>query len=137
MCNQTTEEAKYKKYDKVVATVLINVIIEKERCGKFLIYDFDQTDDGNKLYFNVTTIEADLQKEKIYLDMPLLDFLSFWKKRRKNRRNLRWLNPIQKKRLPAENKTSTSIMMDFICERLKLNYHLFKEINDEYYGWID
>jgi hypothetical protein len=69
--------------------------------------------------------------------MPLLDFIFFWKKRRKKRHNLRWLNPIQKKKLSDEDKTSVSIIMDFICVQLKLNYRLFKEINDEYYGWID
>lgn len=137
MCEQMTEETKYKMYDNVVSTVMMNVIVEKQRCGKFLIYDFDQTDDGNKLYFNVTLVAADLEKEKIYLDMPLLDFIFFWKKRRKNRKNLRWFNPIQKKKLSDENKTSVSIIMDFICEELKINYRLFKEINDEYYGWID
>lgn len=130
-------EEKYKQYDNVVSTIMMNIIIEKQRCGKFLIYDFDQTDDGNKLYFNVMTVAADLAKEKIYLDMPLLDFIFFWKKRRKKRSNLRWLNPFQKRKLSDENKTSALIIMDFICEQLNLNYHLFKEINDEYYGWID
>lgn len=137
MYEQMTEETKYKMYDNVVSTVMMNVIVEKQRCGKFLIYDFDQTDDGNKLYFNVTLVAADLAKEKIYLDMPLLDFIFFWKKRRKNRKNLRWFGPFQKRKLSDENKTSTLIIMDFICEQLNLNYRLFKEINDEYYGWID
>ena len=130
-------EDKHKQYDQVVQTVMTNVLVERQRCGKFLIYDFDQTDDGNRLYFNVMSVAADLEKEKIYLDMPLLDFIFFWKKRRKNRKNLRWLNPLQKKKLPDENKTSALIIMDFICEQLNLNYRLFKEINDEYYGWID
>lgn len=137
MCEQMTEETKYKMYDNVVSTVMMNVIVEKQRCGKFLIYDFDQTDDGNKLYFNVMSVAADLEKEKIYLDMPLLDFIFFWKKRRKNRKNLRWFGPLQKRKLSDENKTSTLIIMDFICEQLNLNYRLFKEINDEYYGWIE
>lgn len=130
-------EDKYKQYDQVVQTVMTNILVERQRCGKFIIYDFDQTEDGNKLYFNVTAVAADLNKEKIYLNMPLLDFIFFWKKRRKNRKNLRWLNPIQKKKLSDEDKTSVSIIMDFICVQLKLNYRLFKEINDEYYGWID
>lgn len=130
-------EDKYKQYDQVVQTVMTNVLVERQRCGRFIIYDFDQTEDGNKLYFNVTAVAADLNKEKIYLNMPLLDFIFFWKKRRKKRKNLRWLNPIQKKKLPDENKTSTFIIMEFICKTLNLNYHLFKEINDEYYGWVD
>lgn len=130
-------ENKYIQYDNVVKTVMTNILVERERCGKYILYDFQPSDDADKLYFNVAAIAADLNKEKIYLGMPLLDFIFFWKKRRKKRHNLRWLNPIQKKKLSDEDKTSVSIIMDFICVQLKLNYRLFKEINDEYYGWID
>ena len=130
-------EDKYTQYDNVVSTIMTNILIERERCGKYILYDFHPSDDADKLYFNVAAIAADLNGEKIYLGMPLLDFIFFWKKRRKKRHNLRWLNPIQKKKLSDEDKTSVSIIMDFICVQLKLNYRLFKEINDEYYGWID
>lgn len=130
-------ESKYTQYDNVVSTIMTNILIERERCGKYILYDFQPSNDADKLYFNVATIAADLNREKIYLGMPLLDFIFFWKKRRKKRHNLRWLNPIQKKKLSDEDKTSISIIMDFICVQLKLNYRLFKEINDEYYGWVD
>ncbi len=130
-------EDKYIQYDNVVKTVMTNILVERERCGKYILYDFQPSNDADKLYFNVAAIAADLNKEKIYLGMPLLDFIFFWKKRRKKRHNLKWLNPIQKKKLSDENKTSVSIIMDFICVQLKLNYRLFKEINDEYYGWVD
>lgn len=137
MCNQTTEETKYKTYDQVVSTIMANVIIERERCGKFLLYDFQEDNDADRLYFNVLAIAADLNKENIYLDMPLREFLKFRKKRKKKRVNLKWFNPIQKKKLADENKTSAFIIMDYICEQLNLNYRIFKEINDEYYGWVD
>lgn len=130
-------ENKYTQYDNVVSTIMTNILIERERCGKYILYDFQPSNDADKLYFNVAAIAADLYREKIYLGMPLLDFIFFWKKRRKKRHNLRWLNPIQKKKLSDEDKTSVSIIMDFICVQLKLNYRLFKEINDEYYGWVD
>lgn len=130
-------DPKYALYDSVVQTIMTNILVEHERCGKYLLYDFQPSDDADKLYFNITAIAADLGKENIYLNMPLWDYIKFRKKRRKKRVNLRWLNPIQKKKLSDEYKTSVSIIMDFICEQLKLNYRLFKEINDEYYGWID
>jgi hypothetical protein len=136
MCNEAIDN-KYKLYDNVVSTIMTNVLVERERCGKFIVYDFDQTDDANRLFFNITAIAADLNREKIYLDMPLLDFIFFWKKRRKNRKNLRWLNPIQEKKLPDENKTSVYMIMDFICKELNINYLLYKEINNKYYGWVD
>lgn len=130
-------EDKYKQYDQVVQTIMANVLVERQRCGRFIIYDFDQTDNTNRLYFNVAVIAADLNKENIYLDMSLLDFIFFWKKRRKKRKNLRWLSPFQKKKISDEHKTSVSIIMDFICYELNLSYQLFKEINDEYYGWYE
>ena len=134
---EMSDEVKYKLYDGVVAIVMRNILIERERCGKFILYDFHPTEDADKLYFNVTAIAADLEKEKIYIDLPFWDYIKFRKKRRKKRTNLRWLNWFQKKKLSDEQKTSVGIIMDFICEELKLNYRLFKEINDEYYGWVD
>lgn len=130
-------ENEYKKYDEVINVVMTNILVERQRCGKYLIYDFQEDSDADRLYFNVTAVAADLNNEKIYLDMPLLSYLKFKKKRSKKRTNLRWFNWFQKKKLDDEFKTSPAVIMDFICEQLKLNYRLFKEINDEYYGWIE
>ena len=126
----------HKKYDEVVNVVITNVLVERQRCGKYVLYDFDPADDANKLYFNVTTVAADLNKEKIYLDMPLLDYIKFWKKRCKKRSNLRWFNWFLKRKL-NQYRVSVDIIMNYICAELKLNYRLFKEINDEYYGWVE
>ena len=129
-------ENNYRKYDEVVNVIMTNILVERARCGKYILYDFDETDDANKLYFNVTTVAADLNKEKIYLDMSLLSYIKFWKKRSKKRSNLRWFNWFQKKKL-NKYRTSVDIIMNFICTELNLNYRLFKEINDEYYGWVE
>ena len=83
-------EDKYKQYDTVVNAIMMNILVERERCGMFLLYDFNPKDDADKLYYNVTTAAADLRKENIYLNMPLLDYIKFRKKRSKNRSNLRW-----------------------------------------------
>ena len=130
-------DPKYALYDSVVQTIMTNILVERERCGKYLLYDFQPSSDADKLYFNIATIAADLGKENIYLSMPLWDYIKFRKKRRKKRVNLKWFGPFKRKKLDDEYKTSVYIIMDFICEELKLNFHLFKEINDEYYGWID
>lgn len=128
-------EDKYKQYDQVVNAIMINILIERERCGMFLLYDFNSKDDADVLYYNVTTAAADLRKENIYLNMPLLDYIKFRKKRSKNRSNLRWFNPILNKKLDSEHKTSIYLIMDFIREQLNIDYSLYKEINDEYYRW--
>lgn len=137
MCNQTTEETKYKTYDNVVQTIMVNVLVEHERHDKYLLYNFQPSDDANKLYFNITAVAADLNKKNIYLDMPFWDYIKFRKKRSKKRTNLKWFNPIQKRKLSEEDRISVDTIMNFVCEQLNLNYRLFKEINDEYYGWVE
>lgn len=133
MCNQMTEETKYKEYDHIVSTIMTNVLIERERYGSFLLYDFNIDSDADILYYNITAIAADLRKENIYLDMPLKKYWKF-KKNRKNRKNLKWFSPFKKRRLKDEFKTSVIILMEFVREQLNFSYELFKEINDEYYG---
>ena len=130
-------EDKYKQYDEVVAVIMRNILVERERCGKFLLYDFQPLMDADKLYFNVAAIAADLRKEKLYLNMPLKDYIDFRKKRGKKRSNLRWFGPIHKYFLDAEHKTSIYIIMEFVKESLQLPSGMFKEINDEYYGWVE
>lgn len=130
-------EEKYAEYDKVVQTIMTNVLVERERCGKFLLYDFQPLMDADRLYFNVASVAADLRNENLYLNMPLLNYIKFRKKRGKKRRNLRWFGPIQKHFLEDEHKTSIYIIMEFIKEALELPSGIFKEINDTYYGeWI-
>lgn len=126
---------KYAQYDKVVNTIMMNILVERERCGMFLLYDFNPKDNADILYYNVTTAAADMRKENIYLNMPLLDYIKFRKNRSKKRANLRWLNPILKRKLTDEQKTSIYLIMDFIKEQLNIDYSLYTEINNEYYRW--
>ena len=67
-------EDKYSLYDSVVTTIMTNVLVERERCGKFLLYDFDPNLDLDRLYFNVAAIAADIRRENLYLHMPLWHF---------------------------------------------------------------
>ena len=137
MENNMESIQKYAKYDNVVGTIMTNVLVERERCGKFLLYDFKGNNGAEKLYFNVAAVVADLRKEAIYIDMPLVGYFKFWLKRRKYRKNLRWFGPIRKRKLDNEHKTSVYILMDFIREQLNISEELYNDINDEYYGWVE
>ena len=128
---------KYDKYDEVVSTVMRNILVERERVGKFLLYDFQPQMDADKLYFNVANVAATMRKENLYLNMPLLDYIKFRKKRGKKWSNLRWCIPWTLKKLDNEHKTSIYIIMDFIKETLDIPSNMFKDINDEYYGWVE
>lgn len=130
-------EDKYTQYDKVVNTTMTNVLVERQRCGKYLLWDFNPLDHADRLYFNITAIAADLDKEFIWLNMPLIDYIKLKWKRRKTRKNLRYFGPIRARKLDSEHKTSVYILMSFIAEQLGIDYKLFDEINETYYGWYE
>jgi hypothetical protein len=122
-------------YDEVVATIMSNIIVERFRCGKIVLWDFQEDNDWDRLYFNVAAIVADMNHEAIYLQMPYHKYLKMKWRRRKQRKNLRYLYSWRAYNVPPENKTSVYIIMDFVREYHKLPESYFKEINDKYYGW--
>lgn len=123
-------------YDEVVGTIMSNIIVERHRCGKIALWDFQEDNDWDKLYFNVAAIVADMNKEPIYLQMPLFKYLKMKWKRHKQRKNLRYLFSWRAKDIPLESRTSIYIIMNFIREYYKLPKDYFEKINSEYYGWI-
>lgn len=123
-------------YDEVVATIMSNIIVERHRCSKIVLWDFQEDNDWDRLYFNVAAIVADMNKEPIYLQMPFWKYIKMKWKRRKQRKNLRYLFSWRAKDVPLENRTSVYILMDFVREFYNLPQSYFKKINDEYYGWI-
>ena len=130
-------DEKYTHYDSVVNIIMTNIMVERQRCGKYLLWDFNPVCDSDRLYFNIAAIIADLNREFIWLDMPLIDYIKMKWKRRKTRKNLRYFGPIRKYFLKDEYKTSIYMITDFICEQLNISHSLLKEINDEYYGWYE
>lgn len=128
---------RFNKYDEIVNVILMNVSVERQRCGKILLWDFNPKDDADRLYFNVAAIIADLNKECIYINMPIAEYLKMKWKRRKTRRNLRYFGKLRASRLDDSFKTSIFLIMDFISRQLGFDYSMFKEINDEYYGWVE
>ncbi len=123
-------------YDEVVATIMSNIIVERHQCGKIVLWDFQENNDWDRLYFNVAAIVADMNKEPIYLQMPFWKYVKMKWKRHKQRKNLRYLFSWRAENVPLENRTSVYILMDFIRDYFKLSQSYFKEINDEYYGWV-
>ena len=122
-------------YDEVVGTIMSNVIVESHRCGKIILWDFQEDNDWDRLYFNVAAIVADMNHEVMYLQMPLWKYVKMKWHRRKQRKNLRYLSRSRAEDIPYENRTSVYILMDFIRNFYKLDKDYFKKINDEYYGW--
>lgn len=124
-------------YDEVVGTIMSNIIVERQRCGKIILWDFQVDNDWDRLYFNIATIVADMNHDVMYLQMPLWEYMKLRWKRRKQRKNLRYLSRFRAEDVPYENRTSIYILMDFVREFYNLPNNFFKEINDEYYGWTE
>lgn len=123
-------------YDTIVGTIMSNVIVERQRCGKIILWDFQEDNDWDRLYFNVAAIVADMNRELIYLQMPFWEYVKMKWKRRKQRKNLRYLSRSRAENIPCESRTSIYIIMSFIADFYKLPQSYFGEINKEYYGWV-
>lgn len=123
-------------YDTVVGTIMSNVIVERQRCGKIILWDFQEDNDWDRLYFNVAAIVADMNKELIYLQMPFWEYVKMKWKRRKQRKNLRYLSRSRAEDISYESRTSVYIIMDFIRDFYNLDKDCFGKINSEYYGWV-
>ena len=130
-------EEKYNEYDILVNSIYLNICAERQHAGKIILWDFQESQNGDRLYFNIATIAADLSDENIYLNMPFVQYLKLKWKRRKSRTNLRWVNPLMEKKLPNEVKTSVYIILDYVATSYNKDMKIFKEINDEYYGWVE
>lgn len=123
------------KYNQIVGTIMQNVLAERNIANKIILWDFQESQPMDRLYFNVASIVADMDKECMYIQMPLFTYLKMKWKRRKTRKNLRWCGPLMKKRLPDEAKTSVYILVDYVREYYDESYEIFEEINNEFYGW--
>lgn len=123
-------------YDTVVGTIMSNVIVERQRCGKIILWDFQEDNDWDRLYFNVAAIVADMNREPIYLQMPFWKYVKMKWKRHKQRKNLRYLSRSRAENIPYESRTSVYILMDFIRNFYDLDKDYFGKINSEYYGWV-
>lgn len=124
------------KYNQIVGTIMQNVFAERNIANKIILWDFQESQPMDRLYFNVASIVADMGKECMYIQMPLFAYLKMKWRRRKTRKNLRWCGPLRAQALPDEAKTSVYILMDYVREYYEESYEIFEKINDEFYGWV-
>ena len=113
-------EDKYKHYDEIVKTIVLNIDAERQRAGKIILWDFHE----------------DIKNELMYVQMPLIPYLKMKWKRRKTRKNLRRLGRRAAKSLPPQSQTSIGVIMEFVKNHYKETDEIFTEINNEYYGWV-
>lgn len=124
--------------NQLVAVIADNILVERQRMnGKIILWDFQQEQETDRLYYNVATLMSDVLGENVYLEMPLFDFLIFKWKRRKGRKNLKRVNSKIKNEIEINDRTSIYEIMMFIQKEFNLAPNRFEEINDCFYGeWI-
>lgn len=124
------------KYNQIVATLMQNVIAQYGAADhKIVLWDFQENQPYDRLYFNVAAIVANWKKKRMYVQMPFIDYVRFKWKRRKTHRSLRWCGPLMAHTLPNEAKTSIYLIVDFVREFYNESYDTFEKINNEFYGW--
>ena len=125
------------KYNQIVGTIMQNVFAERNVANKIVLWDFQESQPMDRLYFNVASIVADMGKERMYIQMPFFAYLKMKWKRRKTRKNLRWCGPLRARKLPNKAKTSVYILMDYVREYYDIALEVFEAINNEFYGWVE
>ena len=124
------------EYDKIVQTIITNVLVEKERLGSYIIYKFNPNNNTHKLFFNVTAVAADLNRQPIFLDMSLWSYLRLRIKFGRRRRNLRWFG-WRRRQYKSKEIVPVQELMDFIGKEFDIDEKMFNNINNEYYGWVE
>lgn len=124
------------EYDKIVQTIITNILIEKNRLGNYIIYKFNPNNNTHRLFFNVTAVAADLNRQPIFLDMSLWNYLRFRIKFRRRRRNLRWFG-WRRRQYKSGEIVSVQELMNFISKEFDIDEKIYNNINNEYYGWVE
>lgn len=125
------------RYNQIVGTIMQNVISECGLAGdRIVLWDFHEDQPYDRLYFNAAAIVANWKKKRMYVQMPLINYVKFKWKRRKTHRSLRWCGPLMARALPSEAKTSIYLIMSFVAEYYNIDMEVFKTIQDEFYTWI-
>ena len=121
-----------KEYDKIVGTIMQNVLAESNRTGgKIVLWDFHPVNNIDRLYYYVACLISDIYNKDVYLEMKFWDYLKF-RKANKKRKNLHWVWR-KHTNIPEEGKTSVYILMDFVRNYYNIPIETFDDILKEYY----
>lgn len=130
-------EERYKLYDEIVSLILLNIVSEYSLCkNQIIIWNFNPENPLHQLYFNVAAIFSDLNKTFLYIQTDFFTYLKLKWKRRKVRKNLRYLTKSKAESIPKENQTQIETILNYIKETKNLDSSIFEEINKAYYGWV-
>lgn len=113
------------KMDVIVGDICANINNQSAINKRIEMVGFIPKDYGHLLYFEYAFIIATWTNKKVYVDLPLFDYIklyfSYWKKRK-------YLKKVRK----LKGKDTIDEILAHICEVHKINYTFYKKIFEEY-----
>lgn len=133
---------KQKLYDEVISILVTNVMTEKQRNGKLILRNFNNTNPSHMLYYQASTIISDISDEPIYLNMKLWDYVKFVFHNRKRWKKLKWTSDSQiieweldkKDFIIASVDTIVGFVKHFFLKEKGLSFSEFDSIYEQVYG---
>lgn len=124
---------KFEEYDRIVATIVSNLIVENDRVGEIVLFKFDPKQYSHKLYYYVAVTFVGPTLEKIYIDLPLYKYVFFLFKNWKARKIIQRLTDNIYQDINFDKLTSTTTLMNFIMNYHKIDESVCKDIVESYY----
>lgn len=121
----------YKRYDEVLNSILLNVMVEEGRDNGIYLKGYDGSA-KDKLYLNAAIATSALTgQQKIVMLMPLHKYIVFLCKNWKGKRQFKWMSDWRAK---SEITSNLNDILDCVAKALNVTDEEFEEIYNAYYG---
>ena len=120
-------------YDKIVGSIMGNILSEKNINKKIILKGYNDNDPAHKLYLNAAVIISDLSNEPIFINSSFLTFVKLKWRRRKLGKQIRYLKAINLESIDSEI-TPIDTIIDYVCRTYDIERETMAEINNTYYG---
>ena len=127
------DEKTWKKYDTVVETVVRNVLAERNRTHKIILWNFSPYRAADRLYFHVASVVGDIYDEPIYLDLSIFKWWKFKNNPLFSKKIFERLGWKEKRQYGDDLKTPVATIMEYVREYHQLDGDEFQKIVDEFY----
>lgn len=122
-------------YDKVIGSIMGNILSERNINKKIILKGYNDDDPAHRLYLNAAIIISDLFNDSVFINSGFLTFIKLKWRRRKLRRQIRYLKAINLEAIDSEI-TPIDTIIDYICRTYNIERDIMTEINNTYYGGI-
>ena len=132
LCDNSPE--RYQLIDQIISAVMSNVLAEKQRNDKIILYHFDINNNIHRLYFNAALIIGSISNEPIYIECSLWNYIRLKIKKWSFRKQIKHISAKKAMEL-RRAAVSIDMLMDYVQESFGLSKEEMDKINDQVYGW--